>query len=208
MRCKSPKGLLLKLWVAIVAMTTVCCGVEYEDIPELEYEFEEYINNDNFNDWKVGIFVDSPEYLSPVLGFPVYRGTMIVTEEGVELIDGLKTIPGGEKPRNTEERTEELREAWNVLESCELALDYTEAYLKHIDHRFADETFHVDQYVIAFHCWNSRGTSEDVEFSDGVVFIYEKETKEIEYAARIKLTKNYKYKYHSFFWAVDVEEIE
>ncbi len=199
------RTILLILFV-MVTMVTACTETDVENLPELEYEIEEYINNGNFNNWKIGITVSSPRFVADVLPMRMYTGNMIVSEEGVELTNGGRYSYPSEELSET--RTER-KEAWSMLESCGTAEDYIGPYCERFSFRYMDYLLHVEQYVIAFHCWNNRREEgEDIEYNDGIFLIYEDETKEIEYLARVRLNQDYVYEPYSLFWAVDVEEIE
>lgn len=199
--CKQTRLLVLMILILLIC---VSCGKEEEELPELGYTIEECINKDNFNDWKIGITVESPELRSQVIPVPFYRASMIMEEGNVELSSETNLV----NYEMTSEYIEQRNTAWSVLAKSEFTKEYVERY-EYVSG--INSLIRVEPYVIVYHCWNDWKSDEEgnVVGADGVIFIYEEETEEIEYLAFIYLTQNYVFdSSHSVFWAGDAATLE
>ncbi len=58
-------GAIVVLIILIICLCVrVLLSEEEEPLPEIEYTIEECINKDNYNDWRVGLSVESPDLRS------------------------------------------------------------------------------------------------------------------------------------------------
>ncbi len=84
------KPLLLCLAVLLLLLLAGCR--EDEELPELGCTVDVRINKDNFNDWKVGIPMKSPEMASQIIAMWEYEATLLLSEDGAELGEKMPRV--------------------------------------------------------------------------------------------------------------------
>ncbi len=197
------KKLFLLCLMALLLLSLAGCKGD-EELPELGCTVDVLIDKDNFNDWEVGIPIESPEYAG---GLPRHEGTMLLSEAGTSLSEEQNKLVY----KRTKEHVDELKEAWELLETIEEVSEYVKCCAEVGD--TSAESFHsvyfADGYVFAYHFLNQVDSDADgnITGAKSVFMIYEAETREVEYLALVEYTKNFIYQTNYDIFPVE-DEVE